>query len=123
MRADAFDLSQVLVALMRDGSARELQWKGGPPPRVEGYNVSAPFVTGPAPHNGERHPDGDELLYVISGRMSVFLEEDGREREVEIGPGQAFVVPRGVWHRAVPKEPTQLLHITPGPGAEHRPLR
>jgi hypothetical protein len=32
------------------------------------------------------------------------------------------VVPRGVWHRVLLVEPSQLLHITPGPGGEHRPL-
>ena len=26
------------------------------------------------------HPDGDELLYLISGRVDVVIEEDGRER-------------------------------------------
>jgi len=40
-----------------------------------------------------------------------------------MGPGQALVVPLGVWHRVVPEEPSQLVHITPGPGGEHRPLR
>ncbi len=79
-------------------------------------------MTRNAPHNGEMHPDGDELLYLISGRVDVIIEEDGRERTVELAPGQAFVVPSGVWHRVSLREPSQLLHITPGPGGEHRPL-
>ena len=79
-------------------------------------------MTRPAPHMGEMHPDGDELLFLISGHVSVLLEEQGAERAVELRPGQAIVVPRGVWHRVIPQQPSQLLHITPGPGGEHRPL-
>jgi hypothetical protein len=32
------------------------------------------------------------------------------------------VVPRGVWHKLTLREPGRLLHITPGPRGEARPL-
>ncbi len=41
---------------------------------------------------------------------------------LEVGPGQAVIVPKGVWHRVLIHEPSQLVHLTPGPGGEHRPL-
>lgn len=75
------------------------------------------------------HPDGDELLFVVSGRMEVVLEENGdqhtvgTERTVELSAGDAIVVPKGVWHRVVIREPGQLVHITPGPGGGVRPMR
>jgi mannose-6-phosphate isomerase-like protein (cupin superfamily) len=52
----------------------------------------------------------------------VVLEEDGEERTFSVKPGQALVVPKGVWHRVLILEPSQLVHVTPGPGGEHRPL-
>ena len=36
--------------------------------------------------------------------------------------GEGLAVPRGVWHLVHVEEPGQLVHITPGPGGEHRPL-
>ncbi len=49
-------------------------------------------------------------------------ETVGAETRTELDPGQAFVVPKGVWHRVDVLEPTHFLHITPGPGSAHRPL-
>jgi mannose-6-phosphate isomerase-like protein (cupin superfamily) len=68
------------------------------------------------------HPDGDELLYLISGAVSVVLELSDATKTLEVGPGQAVIVPKGVWHRVLIHEPSQLVHLTPGPGGEHRPL-
>lgn len=118
-----FDLSQVVVGLQRDGKACLLPNVPGPPTRIDGFTVGAAVMTRPAPHAGEMHPDGDELLFLVSGHVSVLLEEEGGPRMLEVRPGQAVVVPRGVWHRVVPNEASQLVHITPGPGGEHRPLR
>ncbi len=40
------------------------------------------------------HDDTDELFLVIEGRLTIQL----REGDVTLGPGQLFVVPRGVEH-------------------------
>ncbi len=121
--AKTLDLSSSLLGLKRDGKTSLVPWESGPPPRVDGFVIGTPFITRNAPHGGEMHPDGDEVLFLISGRIDVVLEEDGAETIVEVGPGQAVVVPRGVWHRVLLREPGQLLHITPGPGGEWRPPR
>src|SRR6266496_3854430 len=113
--AKTFDLSCSLLGLKRDGTASLVPWESGPPPRVDGFVIGAPFMTRNAPHGGEMHPDGDEVLFLISGRVDVLLEEDDTENIVSVGPGQAVVVPKGVWHRVLIREPSQLLHITPGP--------
>ena len=114
------DLARVVVGLHRDGSTELIPNRRGPPQRIEGYTVGAPLLTRAPPHGGERHPDGDELLFLVSGRVTLHLEEDGEERLVDLGPGEAFIVPRGVWHRVVLSEPSQLVHITPGPRGDHR---
>jgi hypothetical protein len=118
-----FDLSQETVGLERaTGRARFMDWLTGPPPRIDGYTVGAPLLITEPPHAGEMHPDADELLYLVSGRVRVRLELNDGERDTELGPGQALVVPRGVWHRIFIEERGQLIHITPGPGGQHRPL-
>jgi mannose-6-phosphate isomerase-like protein (cupin superfamily) len=120
--ADTLDLSHSLLGLYRNGQAELVAWESGPPPRIDGYVIGTPVMTRPPPHNGEMHPDGDEILFLISGRLDVVLEKNGAEQMVEMIPGQTVIVPQGVWHRVVPREPSQLLHITPGPRAEWRPL-
>ena len=40
------------------------------------------------------HDDTDELFLVIDGALTIQL----RDRDVIVGPGQLFVVPRGVEH-------------------------
>ena len=74
-----------------------------------------------SPHGGEIHPDGDEVLYLISGRVNVvFLDSDEKDIEVRLGDG--LVVPKGVWHRVDIIEPSQIVYLTPGPNNRFRPL-
>ena len=75
-----------------------------------------------APHGGEVHPDGDEILYVVSGRLRVTGESEPNASLV-LGAGEACIVPKGEWHRVHVLEKTQLIHITPGPNVDHRPLK
>jgi mannose-6-phosphate isomerase-like protein (cupin superfamily) len=99
----------------------------GPPHRIDGYTIGAiPDVTGPGPHGGEVHPDGDEFLYVVSGAMNLILDDGddravGTETTVLLRSGDACIVPRGVWHRLESVEPSYLIHVTPGPNGGHRP--
>jgi len=45
----------------------------------------------------------------------------GVETTVVLRSGDAYVVPRGVWHRLEPVEPSYLVHVTPGPNGGYRP--
>lgn len=69
----------------------------------------------------ERHPGGEEIVFLIEGSMDLVLEESGGERVVELRGRGAVIVPRGVWHTARVHAPSEVLHITPGKGTEHRP--
>jgi len=101
----------------------------GPPQRIDGYTIGAVRgIDGPGPHGGEVHPDGDEFLYVVSGTMELILDDGderavGAETTVLLGSGDAYVVPRGVWHRLEAVEPSHLVHVTPGPHGSHRRRR
>jgi quercetin dioxygenase-like cupin family protein len=68
----------------------------------------------------ERHPAGDELVFLISGRMRMIQEIDGAERPQVLGPGEAIINPKGVWHTVDVLEPGHVLFITPGIGTEHK---
>lgn len=69
----------------------------------------------------ERHPAGEEVVVVLSGRVDLLQEVGGVTRRVELHPGEAVVNPAGVWHTADVHEPGEALFITPGRGTEHRP--
>lgn len=59
---------------------------------------------------GRTHPDVDELRYLVDGAVEIELDEEGGEpRVVALTPGDAFVVPRGIWHRTLVREPCRLL--------------
>ena len=118
------DLSGQVVGLDRSDRRACLveQIAGRPPQRIDGLTIGAPMLTSDAPHAGEVHPDGDELLYLVSGAVTVLLELPDGDRTVDLGAGQALVVPQGIWHRVHLREPGTLVHITPGPHGDHRPL-
>lgn len=92
----------------------------GPPQRLPGMTVGIIDMIEDAPHNGELHPDGDELLYVISGALEV--TSDSTPDTLTLRAGDACIVSKGEWHKVHLLQPTRLLHITPGPNGNHRPL-
>ncbi|MEG9247931.1 cupin domain-containing protein [Arthrobacter sp. Soc17.1.1.1] len=54
------------------------------------------------------HDDEDEMFLVISGHLRIEIE--GQD-DVELGPGQFHVVPRGVRHNPVAKEEVHIVLI------------
>ena len=69
----------------------------------------------------ERHPAGEEVVVLVSGRIDLFQEVDGEVRRLPLRAGQAVVNPTGAWHTADVQEPSVALFITPGRGTDHRP--
>lgn len=55
------------------------------------------------------HADTDDFFLVLKGRLKIEL----REHTVELGPGELFVVPKGVEHRPVASKEVHLLLIEP----------
>ncbi len=55
------------------------------------------------------HEDTDDFFLVLKGRLRIEL----RDGDVELNPGELFVVPRGVEHRPVADEEVHLLLIEP----------
>jgi mannose-6-phosphate isomerase-like protein (cupin superfamily) len=55
------------------------------------------------------HPDSDDFFLVLKGNLTIEL----RDGAVTLGPGELYVVPRGVEHRPVAEEEVHLLLIEP----------
>lgn len=58
------------------------------------------------------HADTDELFLVLEGSLSIRLR-DPDERSVTLGPGQLYVVPRGVEHCPVTDGEVAALLVEP----------
>lgn len=56
-----------------------------------------------------KHDDTDDFFLVLKGNLTIEL----RDRKVSLGPGELFVVPKGVEHRPVATEEVHLLLIEP----------
>lgn len=72
-----------------------------------GHDVMVVKVDGE--YRWHAHPDTDDFFLVLKGRLHIDLP-DGT---VTLGPGQMFVVPRGVQHRPWAEEETHMLLIEP----------
>jgi mannose-6-phosphate isomerase-like protein (cupin superfamily) len=55
------------------------------------------------------HPDTDDFFLVVSGRLTIQL----RDRDVELGPGELYVVPKGVEHCPRSDGGAEILLIEP----------
>jgi mannose-6-phosphate isomerase-like protein (cupin superfamily) len=131
--SDAFDLSRTFVHLGRDATATPLpdfEWSAE---HVEAYRsrfaadgnggrLVCVIMQGATWDGWERHPGGEELVFLIAGRVDVVQEIDGADHVVELRPGDAMVNPANVRHTARVHQPGPALFITPGDGTEHRPL-
>jgi uncharacterized cupin superfamily protein len=63
----------------------------------------------------ERHPSGDEVVYLLAGDVELLLDDGLERRALPLGIGQAAIVRAGTWHRAVVHAPSRLLFVTPTP--------
>jgi mannose-6-phosphate isomerase-like protein (cupin superfamily) len=66
-------------------------------------------VKAQGPFIWHKHDDTDDFFLVLRGTLDIEL----RDRVVTLGPGELFVVPKGVEHRPVAREEVHLLLIEP----------
>ena len=136
MRYDApavpsFDLTSTYVCLSPDGAASSFEvtpdfW-GTVDERAdlnEGRLVAV-FESATDWPQWEMHPEGEEILVLLSGRMTLIFDAGGKDagdeaQPIELTPGRACIIPRGAWHRARVPVPSRLLAITHGRGTQHR---
>lgn len=70
--------------------------------KLQIVKVRGPFVW-------HKHDETDDFFLVLRGRLTIHL----RDRDVELDPGELFVVPRGVEHCPDAEQETEVLLIEP----------
>lgn len=131
--AEPFDLSEVFIHLGVGSTATPLPDFTWSPEYMAGYHerFAADGAEGRLVclmaqektwDTWERHPAGEEVVVLLSGRVDLVQDLDGAEHVVELHPGQAVINPPGVWHTARVHEPGVGLFITPGRGTEVKPV-
>ncbi|MDN5926258.1 MAG: cupin domain-containing protein [Hyphomicrobiales bacterium] len=56
-----------------------------------------------------KHPDTDDFFLVIDGHVTIETEQGN----VELRPGELYVVPKGVMHRPIARGEAKVLLIEP----------
>lgn len=112
-------MSQRVVDLAEKLASFTDHWSPKVVARLNDYEVKVVKILGE--FTWHSHTDTDELFLVLDGELTIQL----RDRDVTLGPGQLFVVPRGVEHcpiadgevHAVLIEPTGVVNTgdTGGP--------
>jgi mannose-6-phosphate isomerase-like protein (cupin superfamily) len=96
----------------RSGSTEKLasfadHWSPKVVARLNDYEVQLVKVKGEFVWH--KHDETDDLFLVLAGRLTIQL----RDRDVELGEGELFVVPRGVEHCPRADEEAHVLLIEP----------
>ena len=69
----------------------------------------------------ECHPNGDEIVILLSGSAIMQLAFSDDTSSVSLNQaGQYVVVPKGIWHTATEADDASMLFITSGEGTENR---
>jgi mannose-6-phosphate isomerase-like protein (cupin superfamily) len=75
--------------------------------QFNGHDVMVVKVEGPFVWHS--HLDTDDFFLVLKGQLEIEL----RDRTIALGPGEMYIVPKGVEHRPVAQQETHLLLIEP----------
>lgn len=97
---NALDLSSAL-------STFEEFWSPRTVAVLNDYDVRVAKARGVFPRHS--HAETDELFLVLSGSLTIRLDTG----DVQLGPGQLYVVPRGVQHQPVSVEGADILLVEP----------
>lgn len=63
----------------------------------------------------EMHPEADEVVSCLIGKIRLYLRAEGpgeEEEEIRLLAGTAAIVPRGRWHRIELDIPSNIMAIT-----------
>ena len=83
------------------------RWQPKVVAQFNGHDVMVVKLKGPFVWH--KHDETDDFFLVLKGRLTIQL----RDGDVQLGPGELYVVPRGIEHRPVAEEEVHLLLIEP----------
>ncbi len=101
----------------------------GRTPQSSAAETGAAFATLAAYRNGaifagrfsgesawERHPNGDEIVYILDGATTLTIIASGNDQQtLELSGGMMLVVPQGAWHRFQAPDGVTVMTVTPQP--------
>jgi mannose-6-phosphate isomerase-like protein (cupin superfamily) len=82
-------------------------WQPRTVAQFNGHDVMVVKFQGEFPWH--KHDDTDDVFLVLAGCVTIQL----RDRDIALGPGEMFVVPRGVEHSPTAAEEAHVLLIEP----------
>tara|TARA_R110002020_G_scaffold64925_4_gene171849 strand:+ start:7831 stop:8187 length:357 start_codon:yes stop_codon:yes gene_type:complete len=100
-------VSHVAINLEQKLAGFEGFWSPRVVAAFNGHDVMVVKVNGA--FNWHSHPETDDFFLVLSGRLTIQM----RDGDVVLGPGEMYVVPKGVEHCPRADEETHLLLIEP----------
>ncbi len=97
---DPIDLNAVLTTI-------EAPWQPRTVAVFNDYDMRVAKMSGEFPRH--THPETDELFLLLAGSLVIRLDD----HDVELAPGQVFVVPKGVAHQPIAGPGTEALMVEP----------
>ena len=94
------DLAAVLAAVDEPWSPRTVS-------TMNDYDIRVVKTRGEFTRHS--HPETDEFFFVLRGTLTIKMESG----DVTVGPGQIYVVPRGVPHQPLSTEGADVVLIEP----------
>lgn len=104
-------------ALLLQGDAIQARLRGLP----EGHLLGVFQINSPDDLHSdtwEMHPAGDEVLLLLAGELEVEYSDGSCDGNTALGAGRGVVIPQGVWHRLLLREPGLLIVLSPSPGTK-----
>ena len=83
------------------------QWSPKIVARFDGHDIMVTKLQGEFIWHS--HADADDFFLVVKGHLTIQL----RDGDVHLGPGDLYIVPKGVEHRPVATEEVHVLLIEP----------
>ena len=115
------DLTEIYLSLGQTGEIETI--RGGdefwslPAAEIERYGENwfvSEYVFESDWPTWERHPNGEEIVYLLSGALDLILEKDDARQTIELRSRGLAIVPRGTWHTAKIYETSRVLVVTLG---------
>ena len=116
---EAIDINATLATLnFLEGRTRFSDTKGTFA-RVAEYRDGAIFTGGfSGVSQWERHPNGDEIVQILKGSVTLTLITAAGEEKLDLKAGMIAIVPQGAWHQFHAPDGVTIMTTTPQP-TEH----
>jgi quercetin dioxygenase-like cupin family protein len=109
------DIKAILDGLGPVGEVKTAEEDAAAFPKLATYDGGGVYVGRFAGEGGpwELHPDADELLHVLEGRLEVTVLSGDDASTATVSSGCFVVVPRGHWHHVAGRPTVALLAVSP----------